>query len=1110
MTTQGFLETVSRAQFQEMLRSFAATATETVAFDRARGRVLAAELTAPEDLPTGRRSSMDGYALGAADSFGAGESSPAYLDCVRTLEVNEFPDFTLTAGQCAWIPTGGFLPAGADSVVMVEYTQEIGAGTIEVRQSVAPGENVMERGEDAAAGQPMLAAGTRLRTQEVGLLAALGLTEVRVHRRPRVAIVSTGDELVPVAAIPAPGRIRDVNSHTVACLAEEAGGQPFSCGIVGDDLAQLVQTLKEALAHSDVVFLSGGSSKGTRDHTLAALEQIPGTEILAHGVRISPGKPTILARAGDKAVIGLPGQVGSAQVVMAVLGQPFLRHLAGDRQAFSERLRPLRRARLARNLESRPGREDFVRVRLEPADGRPAPGATGSRQVGAAAHPAAKRRLAGDPGRGGGFSRGGRSGCLDTLKSISRHAPSVAQRRRGHRRENPLRLFLPLCVLCESVDKKAFSFESESDRAMAKRNIYLKTISPAEAIERAKAVLDRDRLLGTEIVDVSEAAGRVTAAPVYARYSAPAFHAAAMDGIAVKAERTFAAREGWPLRLEPETDYLPVNTGEPLPAGMDAVIKIEETVETAGGAIFIEAPAFPWAHVRRVGQDIVASELMLPQNHSLSPYDIGALLSAGVWEVEVRRRVQLFFIPTGDEVLDFTRRPTPGLGQVIESNSQVFCALARSWGALPQRVPPVPDDRPALLAAVRAALASEAQVVVVGAGSSAGEKDLTAAIFAELGEVLVHGLAVSPGKPTLLGVAEGKLLVGAPGYPGSAIVCFEEVLAPLVAWLGHTAPPVREKLPVRLTRKTPSRLGAEEVVRLAVGRIDGEAMAVPLGRGPGMITNLTRAQALLRVPAASEGVEQDATVEAELLTPSSLLECGAGACRQPRQPPRPDRQRADGSARAAAPGLQQRRQPRRADRPAQRFGHARRQPSARSGHGRLQLPVSEKVPPRRRRAGGQPGHSPPGTHRRPRQPQGAAWDRRSGPRRRLLHQPAARRRHPHPARLRAAAGRPRPGADRRLRARGIHPHGGGGQYPERRRRYRPRHRFRRPRPRPRLRPPRPRALRSGHPPPLCRGSAHAGPALGITTRGVQNRHSGAWRLRNAPDRTDNGARHGAG
>jgi molybdopterin molybdotransferase len=369
MMSQGFLKTLSRAEFQALLQTFSCTGTETVPFYRARNRVLAEDLVASEDLPTGSRSSMDGYALRATDTFGAGESSPAYLDCIRVLEVNEFPDFALAPGQCAWIPTGGFLPAGADSVVMVEYTQEIGAGTIEVRQSVAPGENVMERGEDAAAGQTVLTAGTRLRTQEVGLLAALGLVEVKVFRRPRVAILSTGDELVPVEAKPAPGRIRDVNSHTVACLAEEAGGEPLPGGIVGDDLERLVRALRGALEQSDAVFLSGGSSKGTRDHTLAAIESLAGAEILCHGVRISPGKPTILARVGEKAVLGLPGQVGSAQVVMTVLGQPFLRHLAGDRDAFAERLRPLRRARLARNLESRQGREDFVRVRLEPGEG---------------------------------------------------------------------------------------------------------------------------------------------------------------------------------------------------------------------------------------------------------------------------------------------------------------------------------------------------------------------------------------------------------------------------------------------------------------------------------------------------------------------------------------------------------------------------------------------------------------------------------------------------------------------------------------------------------------------------------------------------------------------
>ncbi|MEJ2700634.1 MAG: molybdopterin-binding protein [Desulfuromonadales bacterium] len=268
---QGFLKTLSRIEFEGLLRTFVSTGTEVVPFHRAFGRVLAEELVAPEDLPPGPRSSMDGYALRAADVFGAGESSPAYADLAGEIKVNEYPDFPLGSGQCAWIPTGGFLPSGADSVVMVEYTQDIGAGTIEVRQSVAPGENVMNRGEDAALGQKVLLAGTRLRPQEVGLLAALGVQEVTVHRRPRVGILSTGDELVPVEQKPAPGRIRDVNSYTVSCLTEAAGGEAKGYGIVGDDLGRLVQTLQQALAECDVVFLSGGSSKGTRDLTVAAL-----------------------------------------------------------------------------------------------------------------------------------------------------------------------------------------------------------------------------------------------------------------------------------------------------------------------------------------------------------------------------------------------------------------------------------------------------------------------------------------------------------------------------------------------------------------------------------------------------------------------------------------------------------------------------------------------------------------------------------------------------------------------------------------------------------------------------------------------------------------------
>ncbi|BCR03254.1 molybdopterin biosynthesis protein [Desulfuromonas versatilis] len=407
---------------------------------------------------------------------------------------------------------------------------------------------------------------------------------------------------------------------------------------------------------------------------------------------------------------------------------------------------------------------------------------------------------------------------------------------------------------------------------MSKRNIYLKTIPVAEALERARAALDREALVGSETVPAHLAAGRVTAAPVHARLSSPAFHSAAMDGIAVKAEATFTAREGHPLRLEPGRDFFPVNTGQPLPGGTDAVIKIEDVVQDPGGALQIEAPAFPWMHVRRIGQDIVATELMLPQNHPLSAYDVGALLSAGIWELEVWQPLRICFIPTGDEVLDFATRPQPAPGQVVESNSQVLAALAKNWGARMRWTAPVPDDPERIRRAVEEALASEAQVVVVGAGSSAGTRDFTSRIFAELGEVLAHGLAVSPGKPTLIGTAAGKLLVGAPGYPGSAIVCFEEVLAPLVAWLGRAPAPSRERIEVRITRKTPSRLGAEEMLRLAVGKIGEEAMAVPLGRGPGMITNLTRAQALVRVPAGSEGLEQDERVSAELLVPAPLLE----------------------------------------------------------------------------------------------------------------------------------------------------------------------------------------------------------------------------------------------
>lgn len=367
----GFFNVLSVAEFIERLREFSPLPVETAQGTDMDGRVLAEDVIAPEDLPLAHRSCMDGYALRARDVFGASESNPAYLESVGTVHIESPAVFPVGPGECASIVTGGILPEGADAVIMVEHTEPLGAGTVEMRKSLAPHDNVMLRGEDAAQGQVALAAGTLVRPQEAGLLAALGMESVQVHARPRVGILSTGDELVPVSHTPRVGQVRDVNSTTLACCVRRAGAVPTLYGLVEDDVDSLETALRGALEENDVVLLSGGSSVGTRDLTVAAMERLEGLEIVNHGVAISPGKPLILGRQGNRAVWGLPGQVASAQVVMFVLGAPFLRYLAGEAGAFDQSLWPARRARLGRNIASRPGREDYVRVRLRaaPAEG---------------------------------------------------------------------------------------------------------------------------------------------------------------------------------------------------------------------------------------------------------------------------------------------------------------------------------------------------------------------------------------------------------------------------------------------------------------------------------------------------------------------------------------------------------------------------------------------------------------------------------------------------------------------------------------------------------------------------------------------------------------------
>lgn len=361
----GFFRVISSARFIELLRGFRPTACETLALDECLGRILSEDILSGEDIPALDRSCMDGYAVRAADTFGASEGNPAYVELVRSAAIDEVVSRPLNSGECMGIATGGSLPPGANAVIMVEHTQMLGDSTLEIRKTVTPGENVMLRGEDVGQGQVALPAGLRLRPQDVGLMAAIGRLEARVFRRPRCAVISTGDELVPVQSVPRPGQIRDVNSHTLSGMARQAGAQTLAAGLVPDRRDALEAALVRSLEDNDVVFISGGSSIGTRDLTIEVLESFADGEILAHGVSISPGKPTILARVGGKPVLGLPGQVTSAQIVMLVFGQPLLAHLGGDSGAFDPARRILRPARLGANLSSKPGREDYVRVRLE-------------------------------------------------------------------------------------------------------------------------------------------------------------------------------------------------------------------------------------------------------------------------------------------------------------------------------------------------------------------------------------------------------------------------------------------------------------------------------------------------------------------------------------------------------------------------------------------------------------------------------------------------------------------------------------------------------------------------------------------------------------------------
>jgi molybdopterin molybdotransferase len=363
-----FFHVITADQFLELLNRFPRVSSERIPLDASLSRILSEDVVAFEDLPERARSTVDGYAVQAEDTFGASDAIPAFLEVIEPVQMGTLPEFSLKAGQAAPIPTGGFLPRGADAVVMVEYTNQAGAGSVEVTRPVTLRTNVLEKGEDSKSGEPLLLSGMRLRFQDIGFLAAAGFPEIPVYRKPRVAILSSGDEVVPIDQKPHPGQIRDANGHALAALVRESGAEPIRFDIIPDNAAMLQEALETALSQSDVTAISGGSSVGARDLMKGAVSSLTDVEILAHGIAIRPGKPTLLANRSGKAIFGLPGHPVSALIVAQVLLVPFLNYLQGagmGKGPLGHRID----VTLTASIHSTIGLEEYVRLRIEEKPG---------------------------------------------------------------------------------------------------------------------------------------------------------------------------------------------------------------------------------------------------------------------------------------------------------------------------------------------------------------------------------------------------------------------------------------------------------------------------------------------------------------------------------------------------------------------------------------------------------------------------------------------------------------------------------------------------------------------------------------------------------------------
>lgn len=401
------------------------------------------------------------------------------------------------------------------------------------------------------------------------------------------------------------------------------------------------------------------------------------------------------------------------------------------------------------------------------------------------------------------------------------------------------------------------------------RQIYLENTAWQEGL-----ALMMDKLAGrcvpkNELLDVRLALHRITGAIVRAKRSSPHFAASAMDGYAIRAKDTHGISEREPRWLELGVQAIQVDTGDPVPEGMDAVVMLEDVLELGEGGILLQAPVVPWNHVRPVGEDIVEGEVLLPIHHRIRPQDQGALLAAGVLEVEVRSKPRVGIMPTGDEI----RSPesTLQVGDIVDSNSTVLASLVEEWGGSATIWPITPDVPEKLEDAIQQMAASQ-DILVIIAGSSQGRDDYTSQMVQKFGTLYLHGVAIKPGKPVVLGEVQGKPTFGVPGYPVSAYLTAHLFLEPWVKHLQGLSKDSQATLNAVISKKVFSSLGSEEFVRVKVGRVGDRWVAAPLSRGAGVTMSLVRADGMLRVPRLQEGFHEGETVPVELLRPISELE----------------------------------------------------------------------------------------------------------------------------------------------------------------------------------------------------------------------------------------------